>query len=55
MVVAGVTGPKQDLRLDPARTHWLGSLQTEAYQRVLACSDVHLLSHGSLCAQLEFA
>ena len=32
---------KQDLRLDPARTHWLGSLQTEDYQRVLACSDVH--------------
>lgn len=33
---------KQDLSLDPARTHWLGSLQTNAYQRVLACSDVHL-------------
>ena len=33
---------KQDLGLDPARTHWLGSLQTESYQRVLACSDVHL-------------
>ena len=32
---------KQDLPLDPARTHWLGSLQTDAYQRVLACSDVH--------------
>ena len=33
---------KQDLSLDPARTHWLGSLQTEAYKRVLASSDVHL-------------
>ena len=34
---------KQDLSLDPARTHWLGSpLQTDDYQRVLACSDVHL-------------
>ena len=33
---------KQELSLDPARTHWLGSLQTEQYQKVLACSDVHL-------------
>ena len=33
---------KQDLSLDPVRTHWLGPLQTEPYQRVLACSDVHL-------------
>ena len=33
---------KQDLSLDPGRTHWLGALQTDAYQRVLACSDVHL-------------
>ena len=33
---------KQDLDLDPARTHWLGALQTEAYHRVLSCSDVHL-------------
>ena len=33
---------KQDLSLDPVRTHWLGSLQTEDYHRVLACSDVHL-------------
>ena len=33
---------KQDLSIDPLRTHWLGPLQTEAYQRVLACSDVHL-------------
>ena len=32
---------KQDLDLDPARTHWMGSLQTEAYKQVLACSDVH--------------
>ena len=28
---------KQDLDLDPARTHWLGALQTDAYQSVLAC------------------
>ena len=27
---------KQELPLDPARTHWVGSLQTEAYRRVLA-------------------
>ena len=33
---------RQDLSLDPSRTHWLGPLQTEAYQSVLACSDVHL-------------
>ena len=33
---------RQDLELDPDRTHWLGSLQTDAYQRVLSCSDVHL-------------
>ena len=32
---------KNDLCLDPARTHWLGPLQTEAYKQVLACSDVH--------------
>jgi len=35
------TWAKRDLRLDPARTHWLGSLQTNDYHRVLACSDVH--------------
>ena len=32
---------KRDLSLDPARTHWLGSLQTDDYHRVLASSDVH--------------
>ena len=42
MVVVGETGPSRILSLDSARTHWLGSLQTEAYQSVLACSDVHL-------------
>ena len=33
---------KRDLSLDPKRTHWLGSLQTDDYHRVLARSDVHL-------------
>jgi glycosyltransferase involved in cell wall biosynthesis len=33
---------RQDLALEPARTHWLGPLQQDAYHRVLACSDVHL-------------
>ena len=33
---------KQDLPLDPSRTHWMQSLQTDLYQKVLACSDVHL-------------
>lgn len=33
---------KQDLCLDHARTHWMGSLQTDAYRKVLACSDIHL-------------
>ncbi len=33
---------KQDLQLDPDRTHWMGALQTDAYQQVLASSDVHL-------------
>ena len=33
---------KQDLQLDPVRTHWMGALQTDAYQQVLASSDVHL-------------
>ena len=32
----------QDMGLDPARTHWLGILQSEAYHQVLACSQVHL-------------
>ena len=33
---------RQALPLDPARTHWLGSLQEQAYHQVLACSTVHL-------------
>ena len=33
---------RDTLPLDPARTHWLGSLQEEAYHQVLACSTVHL-------------
>ena len=33
---------KNDLTLDPNRTHWLGPLQTDDYHRVLANSDVHL-------------
>ena len=33
---------KRDLSLDPSRTHWLGSLQTDDYHRVLASSDVHI-------------
>ena len=33
---------KEDIALDPDRTHWLGALQTEAYHDVLAVSDVHL-------------
>ena len=33
---------KRELSLDPARTHWMGSLQTADYHRVLASSDVHL-------------
>ena len=33
---------KRDLHLDPLRTHWLGSLQTDCYHKVLASSDVHL-------------
>ena len=36
------TWAKQDVGLDPHRTHWLGPLQTEAYHDVLAVSDVHL-------------
>lgn len=36
------TWAQQDLALDPARTHWLGPLQQDAYHQVLACSDVHL-------------
>ena len=31
-----------ELPLDPDRTHWLGILQTEQYEQLLACSDVHL-------------
>jgi len=33
---------QQELPLDPARTHWLGALQTDVYHQVLACSQVHL-------------
>tara|TARA_B100000674_G_scaffold143220_1_gene112857 strand:- start:758 stop:1984 length:1227 start_codon:yes stop_codon:yes gene_type:complete len=33
---------KEDIALDPQRTHWLGALQTEEYHDVLAISDVHL-------------
>ena len=33
---------KQEVALDPRRTHYWGGLQTEAYHDVLACSDVHL-------------
>ena len=33
---------KEDIALDPHRTHWLGALQTEEYHDVLAISDVHL-------------
>ena len=33
---------RTDLKLDPQRTHWMGSLQTPDYQAVLAWSDVHL-------------
>lgn len=33
---------KQELALDPQRTHWLGVLQDEAYWQVLAHSTVHL-------------
>ena len=33
---------RETLPLDPARTHWLGSLQEAEYHQVLACSTVHL-------------
>ena len=33
---------KEDVSLDPQRTHWLGALQTDEYHDVLAISDVHL-------------
>ena len=33
---------KQEVSLDPDRTHWLGILQDAEYQEVLACSTVHL-------------
>ena len=33
---------KEEIPLDPRRTHWLGALQTEEYHDVLAISDVHL-------------
>ena len=33
---------RNDLGLDPARTHWLGMLQEADYHAVLAAGDVHL-------------
>ncbi len=33
---------RQELSLDPARTHWVGMLQDQAYWQVLAHSTVHL-------------
>ena len=33
---------KDEIPLDPQRTHWLGALQTHQYHDVLAVSDVHL-------------
>ena len=33
---------RQELPLDPARSHWLGILQEPEYHQVLACSQVHL-------------
>ena len=33
---------REALPLDPARTHWLGSVQEKTYHQVLACSTVHL-------------
>ena len=36
------TWAREDAGLDPARTHWLGAVQDEEYQQLLACSDVHL-------------
>jgi glycosyltransferase involved in cell wall biosynthesis len=33
---------KEDLALDPDRVHWMGPLQEDQYQQVLASSDVHL-------------
>ncbi len=32
---------RNEMQLDPARTHWLGSLQEHEYHQVLACSTVH--------------
>jgi len=36
------TWAREECELDPARTHWLGMLQDQAYWEVLACSTVHL-------------
>jgi len=36
------TWAREELPLDPTRTHWLGALQEPDYHQVLACSDVHL-------------
>ena len=33
---------RQELPLDTDRTHWLGMLQEQEYQQVLACSHAHL-------------
>ena len=32
----------QELKLDTKRTHWMGALQEDEYQKVLLISDVHL-------------
>ena len=44
---------RENLPLDPARTHWLGSIQDREYRQLLAVSDV-LLSHSALHPELEF-
>ena len=46
---------QQDLGLDPERTHWLGSLQTDDYQAVLAWSRRASVPHHSFCLELELA
>jgi glycosyltransferase involved in cell wall biosynthesis len=33
---------RDELPLDPLRTHWLGTLQDAEYHQVLACSHVHI-------------
>ena len=44
---------KEDIALDPHRTHWLGALQTEEYHDVLAFSDVHLYLTVPFRTELE--